>query len=30
MYIASDVIDEKSGKIYYEAGYEIDEDFLIF
>ena len=30
MYIASDIIDEKSGKIFYEAGYEIDEDFLSF
>ena len=30
MYIASDIIDEKSGKIYYEAGFEIDEDFLSF
>ena len=30
MYIASDIIDEKSGKIYYEAGFEIDERFLIF
>ena len=30
LYIASDIIDEKSGKIFYEAGYEIDEDFIEF
>ena len=27
LYIASDIIDEKSGKIFYEAGFEIDETF---
>ena len=25
-YTASDIIDEKTGKIFYEAGFEIDED----
>ena len=30
LYIASDIINEKSGKIYYEAGYEIDEEFIHF
>ena len=30
LYIASDIIDEKTGKIYYESGYEIDEEFLEF
>tara|TARA_Y100001970_G_scaffold21944_1_gene25256 strand:- start:22102 stop:26313 length:4212 start_codon:yes stop_codon:yes gene_type:complete len=30
LYIASDIIDEKTGKIYYEAGFEIDEDFINF
>ena len=29
-YLASDIIDEKTGKIFYEAGYEIDDDFLEF
>ena len=29
-YIASDIIDEKSGKIFYEAGFEIDEDCVNF
>tara|TARA_Y100001970_G_scaffold56927_1_gene72086 strand:+ start:53410 stop:57621 length:4212 start_codon:yes stop_codon:yes gene_type:complete len=29
-YLASDVIDDKSGKIFFEAGYEIDETFLEF
>ena len=29
-FIASDIIDEKSGKIFFEAGYEIDEIFLEF
>ena len=27
---ASDIIDEKTGKIFYEAGYEIEETFLDF
>ena len=26
-FIACDIIDESTGKIFYEAGYEIDEDF---
>ncbi len=30
LYIASDIIDEKTGKIFYEAGFEIDEDFVKF
>ena len=30
LYIASDIIDEKTGKIFYEAGFEIDEDFINF
>ena len=29
-FIASDIIDTKTGKIYYEAGTEIDEEFLQF
>ena len=29
-YLSSDIIDEKTGKIYFEAGYEIDEIFLQF
>ncbi len=29
-YIASDIIDEKTGKIFYEAGFEIDEGFIDF
>ena len=29
-YIASDIIDEKTGKIHYEAGFEIDEPFIEF
>tara|TARA_B100000575_G_scaffold201403_1_gene163178 strand:+ start:983 stop:5191 length:4209 start_codon:yes stop_codon:yes gene_type:complete len=29
-YIASDIINEKTGKIYFEAGYEIDDTFLEF
>ncbi len=29
-YIASDIIDIKTGKIYFEAGHEIDESFLEF
>ena len=29
-FIASDIINEKTGKIYYEAGFEIDEEFLVF
>ena len=29
-FIASDMIDEKTGQIFYEAGFEIDEDFLSF
>jgi len=29
-FIACDVIDEKTGKIFYEAGYEINEDFISF
>ena len=29
-FISSDIIDEKTGKIYFEAGYEIDEIFLQF
>ena len=29
-YLASDIIDEKNGKIFYEAGFEIDEGFLEF
>ena len=26
-YLSSDIIDETTGKIFYEAGFEIDEDF---
>ena len=29
-YLASDIIDKKNGKIFYEAGFEIDEEFLEF
>ena len=29
-YLASDIIDKKNGKIFYEAGFEIDEGFLEF
>jgi len=29
-FIASDIIDEKTGKIFFEAGYEIDEVFIQF
>ena len=29
-YLASDIIDEKNGKIFYEAGHEIDEGSLEF
>ena len=29
-YLSSDIIDIKTGKIYFEAGYEIDEAFLEF
>ena len=29
-FISSDIIDEKTGKIYFEAGYEIDEIFIQF
>jgi len=29
-YLASDIIDESTGKIFYEAGFEIDEVFLEF
>ena len=29
-YLASDIIDEKTGKIFFEAGYEIDELFIEF
>ena len=29
-YLASDIIDEKTGKIFFEAGYEIDELFIDF
>ena len=27
-YLASDIIDENTGKIFFEAGYEIDELFI--
>ena len=27
-FIACDIIEESTGKIFYEAGYEIDEDFI--
>ena len=30
LFLSSDIIDEKTGKIYFEAGYEIDEIFLQF
>ena len=30
LFIASDIIDEKTGKIFYEAGFEIDEEFVNF
>ena len=29
-YLSSDIIDEKTGKIFYEAGFEIDQDFINF
>ena len=29
-YLASDIIDENTGKIFFEAGYEIDELFIDF
>ena len=29
-FVSSDVIDEKTGKIYFEAGYEIDDVFIQF
>ena len=29
-YLSSDIIDESTGKIFYEAGFEIDEDFVNF
>ena len=29
-FISEDIINEKTGKIYYEAGYEIDEEFFKF
>ena len=29
-YLSSDIIDEKTGKIFFEAGYEIDELFIDF
>ena len=29
-YLSSDIIDEKTGKIFYEAGFEIDQDFIDF
>ena len=29
-YLSSDIIDEKTGKIFFEAGYEIDELFVEF
>ena len=29
-FIASDIIDTNNGKIFFEAGYEIDDDFLNF
>ena len=29
-FIACDIIDEHTGKIFYEAGYEIDEEFFAF
>ena len=29
-YLSSDIIDESTGKIFYEAGFEIDEDFINF
>ena len=29
-YLSSDIIDEATGKIFYEAGFEIDEDFILF
>ena len=28
--LSSDIINEKTGKIFYEAGFEIDEDFINF
>ena len=30
LFLSSDIIDEKTGKIFFEAGYEIDETFLEF
>ena len=29
-YLSSDIIDETTGKIFYEAGFEIDQDFVNF
>ena len=29
-FLSSDIIDETTGKIFYEAGFEIDEDFVNF
>ena len=29
-FLSSDIINEKNGKIYFEAGYEIDEEFIAF
>ena len=29
-FLSSDIIDEKTGKIFFEAGYEIDEIFIEF
>ena len=29
-FISCDIIDESTGKIFYEAGYEIDEEFIVF
>ena len=28
--MASDIINEQNGKIYFEAGFEIDEEFIAF
>ena len=30
LFASSDIIDENTGKIFYEAGFEIDEDFIKF
>ena len=29
-FISSDIINQNNGKIYYEAGFEIDEEFISF